>query len=105
MSVCRPCNNEMIQNIICDIKSEMAYTWKSDIKCFYDGSPYCTKRDYVLQMHVGEVWDRYDTEKLRELIRKNGGTNIIGGCRKSRYSRQQFIDMAFDEKVRKTYNK
>lgn len=102
MSVCRPCNDEMIQNIVRDIKSKMSYTWKSDIKCFYDGSPYCTKRDYVLQMCVGEVWDRWDSAMVREIIRDNGGKDIIGGVYRIRGKREKFFDMAFDEKVRKT---
>lgn len=101
MSKCRPKNEQMIKDIFNDIFRRFNYTWKDEVKVYYDASPYCTKRDYVLQMHVGEVWNRYDTEELRKLIRENGGTNIIGGCRKSRYSRQQFIDIAFDEKVRK----
>ena len=101
MSVCRPRNDEMIKNILHDINTEMDYTWKSDIKCFYDGSPYCTKRDYVLQMHVGEVWDRYDTQKVCDIVRKNGGKDIIRRVRKNRYSREKFFEMCFDEKIRK----
>ena len=102
MSVCRPCNDKMIADILSTINTELSYIWKSDIKCFYDGSPYCTKRDYVLQMHVGEVWDKYDTDRVRQIIRKCGGKDIIGGIRKSRFCREKFLDMAFDEKVRKT---
>ena len=101
MSVCRPCNNFMIKKIKGDIAVDFYYKWHIDVECYYDGSPYCTKRDYVLRMTVGESWNSHDTERLREIIRKNGGTNIIGGARKIPYSREQFIDLAFDEKIRK----
>lgn len=101
MSKCRPKNNKMISNIYNDIFRCFSHTWKHEVRVYYDASPYCTKRDYVLRMVVGEIWNRYDTKKLRKLIRENGGTNIIGGCRKIPHSREQFIDIAFDEKVKK----
>ena len=102
MSKCRPKNQQMIDDIKKAVKTEMSYTYKEDLRVYYDASPYCTKRDYVLRMVVGEVWNSYDTKNLKKLIRENGGTNIIGGCRKIPHSREQFIDMAFDEKVKKS---
>ena len=101
MSKCRPKNNKMIADIYNDIFKRFNYTWKDEVRVYYDASLYCTKREYVLEMIVGEVWNRYETEELKKLIRENGGTNIIGGCRKLPYSREKFIDIAFDEKVRK----
>ena len=100
MSKCRPKNQQLIEDIERDIRTEFIYTYTSNLNVFYNGGEY-SKRDYVITMVVGEVWDRHQTEYLRRLIRKNSGTNIIGGCYKLSYSRNKYISMAFDEKIRK----
>lgn len=101
MSKCRPKNQQLIENITKAINKRFNYIYTSDLSVCYDASEF-NKRDYTLVMIVGEVWDRYDTEMLRKIIRENGGTNIIGGCYKYKFkTRDKYISMAFDEKIRK----
>jgi hypothetical protein len=50
-------------------------------------------------MTVSRDWNGEDTKWLKEIMRDNGATSIIG-CKRHAIARD-YIDFAFDEKVRK----
>ena len=96
MSKCRPKNEEFMFELEKAIQS--AY-YTTSIKIYYDADPRWSKRDYVLTMTVSRDWEGEDTKWLKEILRDNGATNIIGG--KKHAIARDYLDIAFDEKVRK----
>ena len=98
MSKCRPKNEEFMFELARAIDHTL-YSYHRDIKIYYDAHPTWAKRDYVLEMTVSRDWNGEDTKWLKEIMRDNGATSIIG-CKRHAIARD-YIDFAFDEKIRK----
>ena len=102
MSKCRPKNEEFIKNLKNDIYKHYncIYSSVSDVKIYYDAHPTWAKRDYVLNMTVSRDWNGEDTKWLKRFLSSHGASNVIG-CKRHAIARD-YVDFAFDEKVRKT---
>ena len=98
MSVCRPKNTDFMIALERAIDNSL-YCYHRNINIYYDAHPTWSKRDYVLEMTVSREWCGDDTKWLKEIMRDNGATNIVG-CKRHAIARD-YIDFAFDEKVRK----
>ena len=98
MSKCRPKNEQFMSELERAIDHHL-HCYHRDIKIYYDAHPTWSKRDYVLEMTVSRDWNGEDTKWLKEIMRKNGATSIIGG--KKHAIARDYLDIAFDEKVRK----
>ena len=96
MSRCTEKSNKFISEIINAIDNN-SYRLRK-IEVYYDASRW-NKRDYVAEITVSEDWDRYDTQFLKERMRKAGATNIIGGIKHAMV--RDYLDLAFDIKKSK----
>jgi hypothetical protein len=99
MSKCRPKNTDFISKLEIALSDALRYCYHGHIDICYDAHPTFSKKDYVLQMTVSREWNGEDTKWLKEIMKDNGATGIIGGKRKA--IARDYIDLAFDEKIKK----
>lgn len=96
MSKCTPKSKEFINTMQIAIEH---YSYDIRIaNVYYDASAW-SKRDYVADITVSKEWTSYDTTYLKEMMRKKGATNIIGGIRHA--MARDYLDLAFDIKKSK----
>ena len=95
MSKMTPKSKKFIDEMTIAINSNRAVR---EVKVYYDASEW-TKRDYVADITIDSLWDKYDTQRIKERMREAGATNIIG-CVRHAIARD-YLDLAFDIKKSK----